>query len=131
MSKENVAIVRVAFEAFSRQDMDGALKHATSDFTVDLSRAVGLDRGIYDADAWRRMTDEFANTWESVEWRLDEFIDAGAQVVTPFTNQLRGRDGIEIEAHGFWVWTIRDRAIAMLSYYEAREQAFEAAGLSE
>jgi ketosteroid isomerase-like protein len=129
MSQENVEMVRSAFEAFARQDMDTALKAAAPDFALDLSQAVGMDRDIYDADQWRRLVGEFASAWESVRWELDEFIDAGDHVVTPFTNELLGRDGIKVTARGFWVWTIRDATIARICLYQERQEALEAVGL--
>jgi ketosteroid isomerase-like protein len=129
MSRENVEMVRSAFEAFARQDMDTALKAAAPDFALDLSQAFGMDRGIYDADQWRRLVAEFAGTWESVRWELDELIDAGDHVLTPFTNELLGRDGIKLTARGFWVWTIRDGAIARICLYQERQAALEAVGL--
>ena len=49
----------------------------------------------------------------------------------PFTNVARGRDGIEVQARGVWVWTIRDGACARVTLYQEREEALEAAGLSE
>jgi ketosteroid isomerase-like protein len=51
--------------------------------------------------------------------------------VTPFTNHLRGRDGIEVAARGILVWTIRDGAIVRVCLYQEREEALQAAGLRE
>ena len=66
-----------------------------------------------------------------VPLEIHEFIDAGDQVVTPFTNHLRGREGIELEGRGAWVWTIRDALIVQVCLYQERREALEAAGLSE
>ena len=74
---------------------------------------------------------EFAALWESFRLEIHEFIDAGDQVVTPFTNHLRGREGIELEGRGAWVWTIRDALIVQVCLYQERREALEAAGLSE
>jgi ketosteroid isomerase-like protein len=52
-------------------------------------------------------------------------------VVTPFTNHLRGRDGIEVQARAVFLWTIRDGAIARMCLYQERREALEAVGLSE
>ena len=41
MSQENVEIVRAAFDALNRGDMDAVLKDAAPDFELDWSRAVG------------------------------------------------------------------------------------------
>ena len=47
--------------------------------------------------------------------------------MTPFTNTLRGRDGIEVEAKGAWLWTIRDGTMAGLCLYQETEEALAAA----
>jgi ketosteroid isomerase-like protein len=131
MSKENVEIVRTALAALNRGDLDGAFKDAAPDAEVDLTRAVGLDSGVYDLDEFRRLSEEFAKSWDSVRWEADEYLDAGEHVVMPFTNHLMGRDGIDVQARGTWLWTIRDGVVVRLCLYQVRQDAFEAAGLSE
>jgi ketosteroid isomerase-like protein len=129
MSQENVEMVRAALAAVNRGDLQAAFKGAARDAEVDLSRAVGLDRGVYRLHEFRRLAEEFAKSWESVRYEADEFIEAGEHVVTPFTNRLLGRDGVEVQARGTWLWTIRDGVVARLCLYQEREEALEAAGL--
>ena len=131
MSEEKVEIVRTALAALNRGDLDAAFKDAAPDAEVDLTRAVGLDSGVYDLDEFRRLSEEFAKSWDSVRYEVDEYIDAGEHVVTPFTNHLLGRDGIAVQARGTWLWTIRDGVVARLCLYQVRQDALEAAGLSE
>ena len=131
MSQENVEIVRAALEALTRGDVDSAFKDAAPDATIDLSRAVGLDRGVYTVPEFRRVTEEFGAIWESVRYEVDEIIEGGNYVVTPFRNQLVGRDGIAIEARGIWLWEFRDTTIVRLCLYQEPQEALEAAGLSE
>jgi ketosteroid isomerase-like protein len=69
--------------------------------------------------------------WESFAIGADELIDAGEAVVMPFANVARGRDGIEVEARGFWVWTIREGLIVRVCLYQERHEALDAVGLSE
>jgi ketosteroid isomerase-like protein len=52
-------------------------------------------------------------------------------VVTPFTNYLRGRDGIEVQARAAFLWTIHDGKVTRLRFYQERREALEAAGLRE
>ena len=131
MSEENVEIVRTALAALNRGDLDAAFKDAAPDAEVDLTRAVGLDSGVYDLDEFRRLSEEFAKSWDSVRWEADEYLDAGEHVVMPFTNHLLGRDGIDVQARGTWLWTIRDGVVVRLCLYQVRQDALEAAGLSE
>ncbi len=132
MSQENVKIVRAAFDAFNRRDVDGLLKDAAPDFEFDGSRAVGPVHGVFHGvDETRKAWEEFLEPWESIRWGPEEFIEAGEQVVTPFTGHHRGRDGIELEARVAMVWTFRDGQIVRIAFYQERMEALEAAGLSE
>ena len=132
MSQENVEIVRAAVEALSEGDLGAALRHAAPDFEYDFSRAVGPSQGVYGLDQMQHFWDEFAGLWESLRIEADEFIEAGEHVVTPLTNQFRGREGIQVQARPVFVWTIRDGARSCGSaMYQERKDALEAVGLSE
>ncbi|MGH2965908.1 MAG: nuclear transport factor 2 family protein [Solirubrobacterales bacterium] len=132
MSQENVEIVRAFIDAFNRGDMDATFKDAAPDVEYDLSRAVGPFHGAYRGlDEVRRVVEEFAEPWESNRYEIEEFIEVGEHVVTPFKNYLRGRDGIEVQARAAWVWTIHGGTITHVIFYQDRRQALEAAGLSE
>ena len=132
MSQANVEMARRSYEAWHRGDVDAAFEDFAPDFELDMSRAIGIDRGIYSLNQMRRLTEEeFWEAWETVQVGADEFIDAGEHVVMPFTNRLRGRDGIEVQARGTWLCTIRDGLIARICLYQEVQEALEAAGLSE
>jgi hypothetical protein len=66
-----------------------------------------MDRSVYRLDQFRRLSEEFVSSWESVRYEADEFIEAGEQVVTPWTNHTVGRDGIELQARGTFLRTRR------------------------
>ena len=131
MSKENVDIVRASIDAWNRGDWDAALKDAAPSFEFDFSRSVGPGRGVYSLDQMRGYFREFVEAWESLRLQVDEFIEARDHVVMPNTLHARGRDGVEVQAHGAWVWTIRDGSITHLCFYQERQEALEAVGLSE
>ena len=132
MSQENVEIVRAALDALNREDIDAALKDAAPDFVFDFSRSVGLEAGVYKLDQMRTFFGRWVGgMWESSRFEAYEFIEAGDLVMTPVTNLLRGRDGIEVQARGAWVWTFRDGSVARITFYRERQDALEAAGLQE
>jgi ketosteroid isomerase-like protein len=131
MSQENVETVHAAVDALNRGDVDAALKDAAPDFELDQSRALGPNRGVFGLDDVRRVWYEFIETWEAFQIGANELIDAGDHVVMPFTSDFRGREGVEVQARGVWVWTIRDDAIMRVCLYQERNEALEAAGLSE
>jgi ketosteroid isomerase-like protein len=132
MSQDNVEIARAVINALDRGDIDAALKDAAPDFVFDFSRSVGLEAGVYKLDQMRTFFGRWVGEmWESSRFEADEFIEAGDLVMTPVTNLLRGRDGIEVQARGAWVWTFRDGSVARITFYPERQAALEAAGLRE
>jgi ketosteroid isomerase-like protein len=131
MSQENVEIVRAALDALNREDIDAALKDAAPDFVFDFSRSVGTEGGVYKLGQMRTFWGQVtAEMWESSRFEAEEFIEAGDLVMTAVTNLLRGRDGIEVQARGAWVWAFRDGSVARITFYQTRQEALEAAGLS-
>ena len=131
MSQENVEMVRASIDGYNRGDWNALTKDAAASFEFDFSRSVAPGRGVYSLDQLRGFFDEFFQSWESLRIEVDEFIEAGEQVVTPNTLYVQGRDGIEVQALGAFVWTIRDGSITRFCFYQERQEALEAAGLSE
>jgi len=135
MSQENVEKVRAAMEAWNRGDWEGALEDTAPEFVVDNSTSLGEWRGVHrGADQVKRMWQKFTEPWESVNIEIDEFIEAGEDVVvTRQTARFVGRDGIELPGpvRSGWLWTFRDGAAIRVVVYNDLEDALEAAGLSE
>ena len=86
---------------------------------------------MFDLEQFQSLLATFRDSWESFTIGADELIDAGDDVGMPFTNVARGRGGIEVQARGIWVWTIRDRSIVRACLYQDRHEALQAVGLSE
>jgi ketosteroid isomerase-like protein len=131
MSQENVEIVQAAIDAWNRGDWDATLKDAAPSFEFDFSRAMGPAGGVYRLDEMGEYFRQLTEAWESVRLEANEIIEAGEQVVTPNTLHAQGRDGIELQARSAWVWTIRDGRVTHLCFYQGRQEALEAVGLSE
>ena len=123
-------MARRSYEAWHRGDVDAASEDFAPDFELDTSRAIGTDRGIYSLNQMRRLAEEFLEAFDTVQLGA-EYLDAGEHVVMPFTNRFRGRDGIEVQARGTWLCTIRDGLIARICLYQEFQEALEAAGLRE
>jgi ketosteroid isomerase-like protein len=131
MSQENVEIVRAAYDAYNRGDLDAVLSYAAPHFELDWSRGVGPNAGVHKLDQARRFFEDFGDTFESIRIEPKEFIEADDDVIVPQTGFTRGRDGIETTARITLVWTIRDGAIVRICLYQDKGDALEAAGLSE
>ena len=134
MSRENVELVRNAFQAFNRRDVDGFLEGAELDLVTDWSRAVGPERGIFRG---REQVAQFVRSWwdafDESAIIVDELIDAGDHVVAVFHGRQRGRgSGAVVEGRGsVLVWSFRDGRVVSATLYQQRDEALEAVGLAE
>jgi ketosteroid isomerase-like protein len=132
VSEENLEIVRRYANAFNRRDVDGMLQFYDPKAEVDWSRSTGVEAGIYRGhQAIRDFWSTFLGTWERVTASVDEFIDCGESVVIPSRTQFWGRGGIEVEAYGVFVATLRDGRIVVYRLFHERAEALKAVGLEE
>ena len=134
MSQENVEVVRKVIEAFNRGDLDAWLVYWTDD--IDLRVAPGLpdDHGpINGKDALRAFLQGWLDTFDEFRIEPIELIDAGKDNVVVFM-RLSGRaklSGVETDLTYAELDTFRDGKIARARQYWTRDEALEAAGLSE
>ena len=91
--------------------------------------ASSAQRGVYGID--ELSTFNIAEQFETARTEAEEFIEVGDRVVTPLVGHYRGRDGIEVTARFTYLWSIRDGAGVRVTLYQEREEALEAAVLSE
>src|SRR6476469_9314917 len=129
MSRENVELVRRAIDAFNRRDLDEFLQCLNPEAELDWSRSLGVEAGVYRGrQAIRDFSNTFLETWEEVTTSVDEFIECGESVVVPGRTHFRGRDGIDVQAYGAFVYTVRDARIVELRVFDERSEALKAVG---
>ncbi len=135
MSHENVEIVRRAFERWQR---GGATRDAlpvevyAEDVEWDQSAHLALDsptRGT-GRDNLLDIFGEYLSVWTNYQVEARGFIDAGEHVVG-VVHEKGGIRGVSVERDLFQVRTLRDGLVVKWALFETREQALEAAGLSE
>jgi ketosteroid isomerase-like protein len=133
MSQKNVEIVRRSTDAYNRHDLDGIVEHWAPDAVLDWSNSRGLEVGVYRGhDEIRAFTKRFLAAWDDVRLELADPIEVEDDVlVVENVTYLRGRDGIETQARSAWVLTFRDGQQTSLTLYQTKQEALEAAGLSE
>jgi ketosteroid isomerase-like protein len=134
MSQENVAAVEAAYEALARGGLDRFLDHWTEN--LDHRSIVGApdDRGpIEGKDQMRAYVQDWIDTFDEFKIEPVELIDGDSDVVVGVL-RYGGRaklSGVETDETLGVVFTIRDGKIARGREYSTRDQALEAAGLSE
>ena len=133
MSQENVEMVQRAYEAFNRGDRDAAVADVAPDFEYVASGAIPGATGNYRGpEGFKRFTEWLLDQFDDVRVDLTEVIEAGDQVVVRATSRGRGkRSGVETSWDVWQVWTLRDGKAVRGEGFTSREEALEAAELSE
>ena len=133
MSEENVEIVRRSFAAYDSGGLDAWAEfwHPDIDWRAveGYIDDVGLIRG---RDGLRQHYRQWEETFDAVRIEIEELTKAGDEVVAllRMVGRMKGTDA-EIDISYAVVISIRDGKIARGREYSTREEALEAAGLSE
>jgi ketosteroid isomerase-like protein len=136
MSQENVEIVRRLYAAIDAGD--GAAVFSLYDPEVEWdSRQTAIGKLIGQTfyrghDGIRQMARDWNNSWESVEYEIEDLIDAGQHVIAVLSYRARGRaSGAEVAHTHYPVWTIQGGKIVRVAWLDTRAKALEAAGRRE
>jgi ketosteroid isomerase-like protein len=134
MSQENVEIVRRAAAAFNRGDLDAWFGYLADDIDHRAVEGAPDDPGpIHGKDALRAYVQDWLGTFDDFKSEPDELIDAGEDKVIVVT-RISGRaklSGVEADLTYAALYKLRDGKIAWGREYWTRDEALEAAGLSE
>ncbi len=133
MSQENVEIVRRGYERFAATG-EFVADLATDDFVWDMSNFHGWpEQQTYEGAAGaQRFLVEWTSAWDDWELEVDALRDAGDKVVVLVRQHGRSKEaGMPVEMSFAQVWTFRGGKQARMDMYSDREEALEAAGLSE
>ncbi len=130
MSEENVELIRSVYEPFNRGDWDAAFRHAHPEFEMTTQR--GPTAGTYRGrEAVQEQMQEMLSAFDAWAVEPDEFLEAGDRVVVLIKVRVRPKGGgVDIEARNGHLWTVQDGTIRSLKTFAVREEALEAAGLS-
>jgi uncharacterized protein len=132
VSKENVELVRKGMTAFLSGDVDKALEHLHPDAVT--FRAPPLpDAGTYHGrEGLLRAYADWIVDFEDFVMTAEEFVDAGDRVVVEVVQRGRGQvSGAVVEGRFWFVYTVADGKVTRQDIFNARDQAFEAAGLRQ
>jgi uncharacterized protein len=132
MSQENVEVIRRAFEASNRDGPEAALAGLAPDLEwPDLPDQP--DAGVHHGHTgFLAANEQFFGELEDYRLLVDETIDLGNQVTACIRVIGRGRgSGATFEQRTAGVWTLRNGSIVRVAMFGTREDALEAAGLSE
>jgi ketosteroid isomerase-like protein len=133
VSRENVEIVRRAFEAWNSGEPDAAAG------LLDPGIEWHLPENFPDAGTWRGKEQVLtglaglADSWEGLVADVRELIDAGDRVVALVRYHGRAAvtgldlEGVSVDAQ---VWTLRDGTVVEVRMYGGTDEALAAAGVA-
>src|SRR4029453_14735186 len=138
MSQENVELIRtwyLQFPALNSEALDFMYEQVW-DSAIDWRAMAGApdDLGpIEGRDALRRYNEELLEIFEDIALEAEEIIDGGEdRVVVVHRMTARARmSGVETELRFAFLCVLRDGRILWGREYATKEEALEAAGLSE
>jgi uncharacterized protein len=133
MSEDNVEIVRRAYEAFNRGDLDGMVADFAPEFEYVASGAVPGTRGVHPGtEGFRQYTEGFWGEFDDAHIEVHELTEARDQVLASVTFRGRGKQsGVEASWDIWQLWTLRDGKNVRGEGFPSRDEALKAAGLSE
>jgi ketosteroid isomerase-like protein len=133
MSEENIKLFRRNTDAYNRGDLDGFMEGWASDAVVNWSNSRGFEARIYRGrDEVRAFIQRFREWFEEVQIELiDDPVEIRDGLVAENVTYLRGRDGIEVQARSAWLIRFENGEQTSLTMYQTKQEALEAAGLSE
>ena len=125
-------IVRNAYDAWNRGDRDAWVDAFDEEGEFYPLRAV-LERGGYKGhEAIRRFLTEMDEDWDFVRFHVDEIRDSGEQVLGLGEMHASARgSGVDLRFPVGAVVRVRRGKIIYFRTYTDRDEALEAAGLSE
>ena len=133
MSQENVETFERAVDAYNRRDLEAFLSICAD----DIEWLPFLHSGI-EGDPYRGhdgVREWFADTdagWSEICAEVEEERDLGATVLAFGRFRATGREsGVELSTPVAWVCEFRGNEVARAWTFTNRDQALEAAGLSE
>jgi ketosteroid isomerase-like protein len=133
MSQENLELTRRAYAAFNRGDLEDMLAYLAPDFEYLTTGAIPGVEGVYRGpEGFRQFLESFWGEFDEPGLEVRELIEAEDRVLAGLTFQGRGKQsGVETTWNLWHVWTVRGGKAVLGQAFTSREQALEAAGLSE
>jgi ketosteroid isomerase-like protein len=133
MSRENVEIVREAWDAWSRGDMAALFEFYDPDVEWDMTHSYIPDMGVFSGhDGIRAFFREWGAFFAEYWAEAHEFIDAGENVIVRIHQGGRGRvSTVDVEMPAYWqLYRLRDGRALRVEIYRDWADAWRAAGLS-
>ena len=134
MSRENVEVVRSAFEAWNRDDLEGALTliHPDAVFKVPDGVFLGIEGEFHGHTGVREYWQANKEPWQYYKSHIERTLEAGDIVVLGVRLEGVGKEsGAHVDLPFANVFEVADGLITKLVTYASFGDALEAVGLRE
>ncbi len=130
MAAPEIEVLRAYYSALTRGDIDAALELADEGVVVDMRNSLAPWRGIYRGrEELRRSFVEVVEPWTELNWEIEHVrLGPGRWLVA--RTRIRGRgggSGLEVDAAGSWLASLRDGRVAEGVLFQTFDEALGAA----
>jgi ketosteroid isomerase-like protein len=133
MSQENVEIVRDAFDAFGQDDIERVLRLCDENIIVTQPpELLGVSPQQHGHSGVLEAFEIWPEQWDDYRIEILRIADCGDLVLVITRTHGRGKQsGVQVEMEISFVFTVRNEKILEMLIFMRKDQALEAAGLSE
>ena len=135
MSQENVDLIRRGTELWLRGNVEAWLETIDAGVGWDISTHPLPDvpnRGHGREALLTEMLGTYISGWNNYSAKIKEVSEAGEQVILVLHERATMRDtGVPLERDLVQLWSVRDGKAVFVRVFRSKNEALEAAGLSE
>jgi ketosteroid isomerase-like protein len=133
MSRSKTELVRLAFDAFNRRDLDAAFELMNEEVvfiapTADIANEGEPYRGF---EGMRKYYSDVERVWEQLEVTARELREVGEAVLVIGRVYGRGEGGYISDSPTQWVFKIQEERIVRIQVFTNRAAALAEVGLEE
>jgi len=123
----NADMVREAWEAFGRGDIDGAVSTTGESAQIVLPESLPWGGTYTGPEGFKEMIGKFLSNFEEVDPAPQEFLEAeGDRVVVTVRGVGKTKSGNDLSGDSIWLYKIEDGKIARGEFYGDTANAVEA-----
>jgi ketosteroid isomerase-like protein len=129
-ASESAELVRRFYESWTRRDLDVVLESVDPEFEFDWSNSRSPFSGVYKGrEGLERFRADIWDVWDEFRLEIEDARECGHEcVVAASIVRAQGKgSGIEVEAHGAMLWTLRDGKLLEGTFFQTNEEALAAA----
>ncbi len=132
MSQENVEIVRRGFETWEEGDFGAHLRLVHQDIVCSRVAPLINPKTYHGLDGYLEFAGEWLAPYDDLRFLPSEYTEVGGRILVEVPQEGRLAGSNQVVKGTFWfLMSLRDGKIIRVDTYGERDQALEAAGVSD